>query len=290
MAELGKPFAAARMLMRDYDIVHQTNFDDFLFPYIGKKPMVTTYHDVNFLTERNYNERMKRLQTRSLERADAIVAISENTKTDMLRHFPFVDPGKVRVIYHGIDTPVYSSGERIFPFPYILFVGARHLYKNFPVLAKAFSIISDRYPDLRLVCTQNPFTPDEHELLRRLGISEKVIQLGADESTLNRLYRDAECFVFPSKYEGFGMPILEAMVNRCPCILSRSSCFPEIAREAALYFNAKSADDLADCILHLLSDSGLRSNLVSLGINRSGDFSWDKCTEEHLDLYKSLLK
>lgn len=277
------------MLIRNYDVVHQTNFDDYLFPFIGKKPLVTTYHDINFLTDRNYNERMINLQTSSLKRADKVIAISNNTKNDMLDHFPFVNPENVTVIYHGIDKPTYNTDERVFDFSYILYVGARHLFKNFKVLAHAFSIYAQRNKNIHLVCTQNPFSNEEIGYFKKMGIEKRIHQIGACEEVLNRLYRDAECFVFPSKYEGFGMPILEAMVNNCPAILANASCFPEIAKSAALYFDPDSSEELAYKIGAVIEDDEIRNELINKGKIRVNDFSWDKCKNEHLKVYESLI-
>ena len=164
MVELIKPSAWAymRLKRKQYDVVHQTNFDTYLFNAIGNKPLVTTYHDINFLTEHNYVPRMVKLQTASLRRADAVVAISNNTKADMLRYFD-IDPAKIRVIYHGIDTPVIPEtlSGRLVKDPYILYVGARHLFKNFDTFITAFAQIAHRYPEVKVVFTRSDITPAE---------------------------------------------------------------------------------------------------------------------------------
>lgn len=290
MAELGKPRSAARLLRGGYDIVHQTNFDPYLFKYIGRKPMVTTYHDINFLTPNNFNPRMKRLQGQSLERADGIVAISRNTKKDLLEFFPAIDESKIKVIYHGIDTPVIPKGleARIFEKPYILYVGLRHLFKNFRAFAKAFASIAPRHPDLQVVCTRKDFSKEELESFRQTGISERMHFIAADEVTLNRLYRDAELFVFPSLYEGFGMPVLEAMANGCPTVIANTSCFPEIGGNACIYFDPLQPDSIAAVIEDVLMHEELRNSLRERGFKRAAGFSWQKCADAHFDFYKSL--
>lgn len=292
MVELIKPSAWAymRLKRKQYDVVHQTNFDTYLFNAIGNKPLVTTYHDINFLTEHNYVPRMVKLQTASLRRADAVVAISNNTKADMLRYFD-IDPAKIRVIYHGIDTPVIPEtlSGRLVKDPYILYVGARHLFKNFDTFITAFAQIAHRYPEVKVVCTRSDITPAEGEMLKRLGVADRVQVVKADEMTLNRLYRDALFFVFPSKYEGFGMPILEAMVNGCPVALANASCFPEIAGDSGLYFDPSDVDSIAGVLERMLDDENLRSELREKGYRRAAQFSWQRTADMHIEVYRSLL-
>lgn len=290
MVEIGKPYSNYIMKKGNYDVVHQTNFDTYLIKSIGTKPMVTTYHDVNFLTEQNYNKRMIKLQTESLNRADAVIAISENTKSDMLKYFD-IDANKIKVIYHGIDAPIIPVGleGRIVESPYILYVGMRHLFKNFGNFIKAFGSIASKYPGLKVVCTREDFNNTEYELFKNLGIEDRMQVIKADEITLNRLYRDALFFVFPSKYEGFGMPILEAMSNGCPTVISDASCFPEIAGDASLYFAPDDIDSIANSLTTAIENEGLRDSLRSKGFVRALQFSWQKSADAHLNLYKTLI-
>lgn len=289
MAELGKPYSLKIMRRGDFDVVHQTNFDPYLFKATKGKPVVTTYHDTNFVTEYNYNPRMIRLQTESLRRSDAIIAISENTRRDMLKYFD-LNPDKITVIHHGIEMPRIPAGleARIVEEPYILYVGMRHLFKNFKNFVKGFGAIADKFPDVKVVCTRNPFNKEEQELFAQLGITDRMQVVTADEVTLNRLYRDALFFVFPSLYEGFGMPILEAMANGCPTAIADASCFPEIGGDASLYFNPKDTDSIADTLKTMIQDESLRRELTRKGLQRASKFSWQRCAEQHMELYKSL--
>ncbi len=289
MAELGKPYSLKIMRRGDFDVVHQTNFDPYLFKAIKGKPVVTTYHDTNFVTEYNYNPRMIRLQTESLRRSDAIIAISENTRRDMLKYFD-LNPDKITVIHHGIEMPRIPAGleARIVEEPYILYVGMRHLFKNFKNFVKGFGAIADKFPDVKVVCTRNPFNKEEHELFAQLGITDRMQVVTADEVTLNRLYRDALFFVFPSLYEGFGMPILEAMANGCPTAIADASCFPEIGGDASLYFNPEDTDSIADTLKTMIQDESLRRELTRKGLQRASKFSWQRCADSHYALYKSL--
>lgn len=285
---LGMPVSIVDIVRNDFDVFHQTNFHYYSDTFL-RKPMVTTYHDVNFLTGLNRNERMIRLQTRSLRRADHVVAVSENTRKDLLEYFSFVDPAKVTVIHHGIDAPYYATAERVCEYPYILFVGMRHMFKNFRRFAEAFALMAPKYPGLKVVCTRYGFSAEEREFFRKLGIEERMEVVEAPEETLNRLYRDAEMFVFPSLYEGFGMPILEAMVNGCPVALADASCFPEIAGDAGAYFEPESIDSIAATMSRILDDTAYRDSLVALGRERSSHFSWQRTADAHMAVYQSLL-
>lgn len=290
MAEIGKPYSAYRLCFGDYDIYHPTNFDTYGLSLIGKKPMVVTYHDTNFLTAHNHNRRMARLQRTALARADKIIAVSENTRRDLLSHFD-IAPEKVCVIHHGVSRLAEQEFQHIAPqpYPYILYVGLRHSFKNFRTFALAFSLIAHRHPDLHVVCTREEFSDDEQSLFRRYGIADRMHVVEADEPTLARLYADALLFVFPSRYEGFGMPILEAMAYGCPCALSDASCFPEIASDAAIYFPADDAEAMADAIESLIESDSLRDELRRRGDERVKEFSWERCAKQHLNLYLSLL-
>ena len=118
---------------------------------------------------------------------------------------------------------------------------------------------------------------------------QSVIHVRADEQMMSMLYRDALFFVFPSLSEGFGMPILEAWAHHCPVALSNTSCFPEIAGDAGLYFDPYEEDDMFSAMLRLVEDTNLRSELVLKGNNRVLQFSWQQCAKKHLDVYKSLI-
>ena len=289
MAELGKAYSVYKIQKGNFDVFHQTNFDTYCIRPLRDKPMVTTYHDINFLTEMNYNERMVKLQRMSLERADKVIAISENTKKDMLNYFD-IAPEKIVIIHHGIEKvniPTELAG-RIYERPYILFVGMRHAFKNFTRFVQAFGLIADNYPELDIVCTRSPFTKDEMALFKELNISDRMYYCIADEVTLNRLYRDALFFVFPSLYEGFGMPILEAMANGCPVTLANASCFPEIAGDAALYFDPMDVDNIKQALESMIINDELRESYKRKGLEHVKAFTWDNCAKKHYQLYQSL--
>ena len=289
MEYLNRPYTNCIMRQGQFDVFHQTNFGTYCLKSLGNKPMVTTYHDSNLSTIDPHPEIVER-QRISLERADAIICVSNHTKNDMLRLF-HLDAQKVKVIYHGIERPDMSvlAEQRVVKDDYILYVGRRSAYKNFRKFIEVFSELHLKYPKIKVVCTSNVFSKEEQMLFKELGIEDCMIHVAADETTMLKLYRDALFFAFPSFYEGFGMPILEAWSCGCPVVLSDASCFPEIAGSGGLFFKPESKEDMLRQFNAVLSDSCLRKKLVLNGYERMKRFSWEKCAEEHMQLYRMLL-
>lgn len=291
---LNRPFSILHLLFTKYDIYHQTHYDLYALPYISKRSkFVTTIYDLNYITIPQYYSHKNislKAQKLSAERADKIIAISHNTKKDLIKYWG-LNEEKIAVIHLGVDKEKKNSltTVRIFEKPYLLYVGSREPYKNFNNLVKAFISLSVIYPELYIVCTGNAFDNNEVIYFSELGLKDKIYSFSASENQISCLYRDAELFVYPSFYEGFGMPLLEAMVFDCPVVCSNTSCFPEVAGNAAQYFDPNSVDDMVNNIEKVLSDSSLRQILIANGRKRLELFSWDKTVLEHLLVYKSLL-
>jgi glycosyltransferase involved in cell wall biosynthesis len=227
---------------------------------------------------------------RCILNAHHLIAISENTKKDLHRFFDIPDE-KIAVIHHGIDlTPPEYGAIAGLPERYILYVGERVGYKNFNVVVEAFKALSKIHPELYLVLAGgHNLTAQENALLTVSRIKDRTIQITASDAKLNTIYKNAQCFVFPSLYEGFGLPILEAFKNRCPVILSNSSCFPEIAgNRAALYFDPTSSVSLADQVQLILSDENKRSELIMQGLTRLSEYPIEKCVKKTLAVYRNV--
>lgn len=294
---LNKPLSLKKILEGNYDVFHQTHFETYCLKALGNKKMVTTFHDMNHVKYADlytYNlvkgrHWMEGVQKKSVERADQIIAISQSTKNDLIDYFG-TDERKITVIHHGVSkSKLPLSTERLIAQDYILFVGERDGFKNFKRFIEAFSMLTSNYKGMHLVCTGRSFTVEEFELFRALGIKDKVHQLSASEVEMAKLYRDAAMLVFPSLSEGFGMPILEAMVYDCPVVLSQSSSFPEIAGDAGLYFDPLEKEDMSNKMIQLLDSSEVRNKLISAGQLRLDSFSWEKCAKEHFEVYQSLV-
>ncbi len=288
--ELGIPYTLLQLSRKRYDVYHQTHYELFSLLGIGDKPMVTTIHDMNFFTS-NVNKRLQYDIVKSCKRADRIIAISESTKKDLINMLA-VDENKISVIYHGIDHIDLETvpHPRLFDYPYILYVGNRqNSFKNFEKFIKAFSLLAEKNREIRLVCTGAPFTEQERGLFETLKIRDKCCSLLASETQMYQLYRDALFFVYPSLSEGFGMPILEAMQCGCPNVLANASCFPEIAQNAAEYFDPQSVDSMYETMNRVYLDESIRNKIVEIGFRRVLDFSWEKTAAQHYSLYQSLV-
>ena len=293
LAELGFPYSIYKLNTIKWDVFHPTLHPALYTRYIPKKkPMVITAHDVLYYLYHSNNSKREMLidiDIKSCQRANKIIAISENTKKDYINYFG-ADERKIEVIHHGIEkTKQFISNQRIEERPYILYVGLRADYKNFSRFIQAFSILSKKYNDLKLICTGYCFSSSEIKELSSLGLMDKIRVILATEQEMAQLYHDAEMFVFPSLYEGFGMPILEAMVYDCPVVLSNTSCFPEIAQNAGLYFDPFDIEDITNKIEIMLTNQELKHTIIDLGKERLTHFSWENCAKEHLNVYKSVI-
>lgn len=298
MDGLNMPYSIFKVKQGSYDIFHQTHFTNNYLSGVGKKKMVVTFHDMNHSKFSNLYTKnasvnplaIEVLQKKSIERADMVISVSENTKKDLVEQWN-INPEKIRVIHHGIINNRIPdlNPNRFTAYPYILYVGERFEYKNYHRFIKAFQIVNKRIPDLRLVCTGKKFTKEENDELNELHILDKVLQIAADERTMARLYQDAEIFVYPSIYEGFGMPILEAMLYECPVVLSNTSSLPEVAGNAGTYFDPYQEEDIAEKIEKMLLSKSKRGEKIALGNERIKQFTWEKTASEHLALYKKLL-
>jgi len=171
---------------------------------------------------------------------------------------------------------------------YILFVGHRDSYKNFNRFLEAVSPLLLKY-DLKLLCTGPIFNNVELEFINNLNINDKVIHIFVAEDKLKDLYSNALFFVYPSLYEGFGIPILEAFSSGCPVLLSNASCFPEIAGDAAIYFDPYSLEDMQQKIRDLLLSSSRQDEYRKKGYDKIKQFSWKKTAIETYDLYSDSL-
>lgn len=276
----------------DYDIVHLTGCWDGWDLFAERKPFVVTMHDLIPEITQNSKESY-RWRRKVLNAATRVIAISENTKRDILERFD-CDASKIDVVYHGVTlSPKSCPVEELLGTRYVLYVGKRNAYKNFERFVMALGLLRTTTEEFLLVCTGSEFTSTEKIVLQKNGFGRMSMCRKFSDEELRWLYENAQCFVYPSLYEGFGLPILDAFEAGCPVVLSRASCFPEIAGDAALYFDPHDYRDIAKK-LSLLFDSGekgrkLRMLLREAGRNRAREFSWAKCARETVDVYKKAI-
>lgn len=273
-------------------LFHPTYYDPSFLECIGHNPYVITVHDMIHELFPEYFHDAKEVAAQKKEvitKADRIIAISENTKKDIINILN-IDPRKIDVIYHGTSMqPHHGKDQLSLPDRYILFVGDRTLYKNFQRLLEAFAIIHKTDQDLYLLCTGHPLNWEEKTLIDKLNIADRIIQVSIDDRNLSELYSRALLFVFPSLYEGFGIPILEAYACHCPVALSNTSCFPEIAGDAGAYFDPYSVESMTQTLTEVIYSNEKRSCLVATGMKRLQLYSWEKATQETKKVYQKVL-
>jgi len=279
---------------QEFDVFIPTYYDPYFLPHIKTKPFVLTVHDmIHELYPQYFSNEPETIQNKKvlIENATKIIAISENTRKDLIRIYPQIDPGKIEVIYLAHTVKNGPLKELDVPERYILFVGQRSAYKNFHFFLKAVSSLIHEYTDLFVFCAGgNSFTEEELALIKELNISDRVLQKNFEDSELSSYYSKALCFVFPSEYEGFGIPVLEAMAAACPVVLTKASSFPEVAGDAGIYFELNNCEDLTNKIDELLNDATLRQVYKTKGITQASKFSWEKTAEETFKVYQQAIK
>ena len=284
------------------EVVHKTYYHAFPRAPAQAKVAVTVY---DLIQERfpqdfppgNFIPKMKRL---AVQKADHIFCISEHTKRDLLATYP-VDESLVSVTLLGFDSmqglsetadPVefrrrLFGGDR----PYLLFVGRRPGYKNFWGMINAFAASPWLREHFGVLCFGGgTFGVDELARLQELGVADAVRQLGGGDAVLADCYRHAVVFVFPSLYEGFGIPPLEAMSVACPVVASNTSSIPEVVGDAAASFDPASDEALRETLERLLNSDDERMELKHRGLARCARFSWRRCAEDTLKGYHAMLR
>lgn len=232
---------------------------------------------------------------KSIEGADAIICISASTKKDMIEYYGEVAANKpVYVIHHGFNGWNEQSffeaklGDLSVETEYFLYVGGRGGYKNFGTLLKAFKQGGFHKNGIRLLCTGSGFSESEIRDLKGLGIFESVKCIGkVSLKELSRVYRNAIALVYPSAYEGFGLPPLEAMGSGCPVIASNTSSLPEVVGGAGILINPFDVDEMVSAMNQMLM-SDVRLQYVAAGLEWCKSFTWDESAKKHVDVYRSL--
>lgn len=277
---------------QDFDLFHPTYYDPYFLDHLKGKPFVLTIHDmIHEIYPEHFSPRDPTREHKALlaREAAGIIAVSSRTRSDIVRYLE-IDPEKIQVIHSA--NSLTGGGEALaVPASYVLYVGARNRrYKNFGQFFQAFASLAAVHPDLHLVCVnEKGFTRTELDQIERAGLGSRCTNISASDGQLIFLYGHAAVFVYPSLYEGFGLPILEAFAAGCPVALSNSSCFPEVAGDAALYFDPSDVRSMMEAIEIILSDSVWRRALVQRGQERLKKFSWAKTAERTAALYEKCL-
>lgn len=274
------------------DIVHITWVNPYLNKEIKGKFIVTVHDMIHELYWSNMPGVFKEIARKkaAIYGSDAIIAISQNTKKDILKLYPDIPEDKISVIYHGTNhLPIATHLNRKIPNNYILYVGRRQDYKGFDFMIKALSDLLIANKEIKLLFVGGgDFNNQEYHAFEKLGILNSVIQMSVCDAELACIYHHAICFVYPSLYEGFGFPILEAFDNECPCICTNASCLPEVGGDAALYFEKDNGQDLMEKVELMISNSKVRQEYIKRGQERVKMFTWEKCAKETYEVYKNV--
>ena len=274
-------------------VAHETYFSRFSAVPKGCPVVLTVYDMIHELFPQNFSARDQTtaLKRRAVERADHVICISQSTRQDLMRLFS-VPESKLSVVHLGFEQFKPVSTELAAPSakPYLLYVGSRHGYKNFSGLLDAVASSTRLKTDVDIVAFGGgAFSADEQEQIQRLGFAAgQVRQVGGDDAVLGQLYEGAKAFVYPSLYEGFGLPPLEAMAHACPVISSGTSSMPEVIGNAGVLFDPLNGDEMAGAIERVVYSDAEIARLVGLGHERLKHFSWQRCTQETLSIYQSL--
>lgn len=278
-------------LKGNYDIFHPTYYNPYM---IGRKHgtmTITVYDMIHEIFPELLKDKTSENKKKIVHEADHIISISESTKRDILKYYNSIPESKITVIYIGTDMKKCMDIQLkvFFPEKYILFVGNREIYKNFAAFTSAIIPILKENPHLHVVCAGGGrFTHDELELME--GYNPRFHQINCDDRMLSAAYTYAQAFVFPSKYEGFGIPTLEAFSCDCPVVLSNTSSMPEVGGDAALYFDPNSIPDMTAKIRMVLEDEALRQELIEKGQKQvqSSKFNWDVIAQQTYRCYEKI--
>jgi len=238
-------------------------------------------------------------QPRTLKTADKIITVSNSTKNDLMNHFN-IPKEKIRVIFEAADEKFKSLNNKEtkevkykyhLNFPFILYVGGLAVHKNIPALIKAFYKVKKKGIQHKLVITGTKRWKYKEifETIDKLDLQNDVVFTGyVSDEDLPALYNAADLFVYPSIYEGFGLPPLEAMACGTPVITSNTSSLPEVVGDAGIMVDPYDVNGLADAMHEVLANEGLRANMIKNGLERAKMFSWEKCARETLKVYEEV--
>jgi glycosyltransferase involved in cell wall biosynthesis len=279
----------------NFDIFHPTFFDPYFLKFIGKKPFVLTVHDLineKFINQFEYlklEEKITNDKHLLMKQASKIIAVSETTKKDIIDYYQ-IDGNKIEVIYHGnslFKKPLTRNS--ILNFEYVLFVGKRSMYKNFLFTIESVHQLLKKYK-LKFVCFGgSKLSKVEIKLIHKLELQDYVIHIDQiDDQLLQNLYINAVFFIFPSMYEGFGIPLLEAFGCECPVLSSEGGSLKEVGGDAAIYFDPFDSQSIYDMFLMMIERTDIRKKCIELGKIRLNNFSWDDTFNKTLSVYKSL--
>lgn len=290
---LNQVLAARRIAQWEPDIVHETYYSRIRWTSSKSRSVVTVYDMIHELYPQYFArwDSTVAAKKKAVMRADHVLCISESTRNDLLNLYG-IESRKVSVTHLGYDAFLnLSENRRKMDHPYILYVGQRGGYKNFERLVRAFASSDRLVSDFSLVAFGGgTFSTEERDLFASLNLKGgHCLQISGGDELLGQLYRNAACFVYPSLYEGFGLPPLEAMSLDCPVISSNTSSMPEVIGDAAEFFDPASVESILTGIENVVYSPSRSQVLIDRGRRRVKLFTWKTCAERTLEAYRQCL-
>jgi glycosyltransferase involved in cell wall biosynthesis len=280
---------------QNFDIFHPTYYNAYFLNELKNKPFIITIVDMIheiFSEQFDPNDKTIVHKKELAQRATKIISISESTKKDIVKLLN-IDESKIDVIYLGnsLKPEDLSNITLQLPERYLLFIGNRKLYKNFDRMIKAIVPILNKDKELKMICAGgNDFTNDELALFQAMNIHAQISYIRiTDNRTLTQIYQNARAFIFPSLYEGFGIPVLEAFACGCPAIISHSSSLIEVGGDAVEFFDPNSDASIQASVEKVIYNDDLRREWIRKGAERLKLFSWSKMASETKQVYRSIL-
>lgn len=276
-------------------VFHPTYYHPYFLDFIGNTPFVLTIYD---MAHEHYPHMFSRFdftaehKKKVALKANRIIAISEHTKNDITTLLK-IPASRIDVIPLATTLSRTDAKAPSIPVPnqFILYVGKRNTYKNFFFLLQAVQVVFKTDTNCSLVCAGGgTFSKQEIHEIEKLHLSGRVIQIPADDTLLAYLYSKARAFVYPSLYEGFGIPILEAFACGCPVILSNRSSLPEVGGDAAQYFDPENQESLVTALSEVLNNNNAADHMREKGLERVKLFSWDDTARKTLETYKKVIR
>jgi glycosyltransferase involved in cell wall biosynthesis len=288
-------------LMREkYDLFHCPFYG---LPYIQPCPMVVTIHDISYIAHPEWFASRTRMSFKlttdhAIRTAKKIMTDTEFSKKEILKYYK-VPEDRISVVY-AATGPNFKPQDKATALkaakgigaasPFLLHVGAIHARRNVERALRAFVQVKKKFPDMRFILVgRQDKNIDISGLATHLGIKDSVTMIEyIDEPALVSLYNACEALVYPSLYEGFGLPVLEAMACGAPVIAANASCTPEVLGGAGVLFDPYNEVSIADTVIRVLGDNKLKSEIVAKGLKRAADFSWERAARQTVDIYRDV--
>ncbi len=287
----------AFIIWRVKGIVHLPNQHFARYALFRRQPFIVTVHDIarfrfSFDRESLIERLMLKLDVLGIKRAAHVIATSQHTKDDIIQYLGIPEE-KISLIYNGSDCRVFGprNGEPL-DGRYILYVGSERPRKNLGRLFEAFAELRPEFADLKLIKVgpvgrSRAYRQDTMRKLSCLAIKDEVVFVDyVQESDLASYYASAELLAYPSFYEGFGLPPLEAMCSGCPVVTSNTSSLPEVVGDAGIMVSPTDTGGWVEAMRRVLTNRELRNEMITKGLEQSKKFSWDRTAQQTLEVYR----